>query len=159
MSVAWKPMHTYFYTLPMHPDGDYFSCAIRVSMCLHNQGAFNKAMYKKSGRKVSPHGWAMVAEELYQWLRHHGLGAAEQIPITLDDQTNLPQRNGIVYLRDCFVRSTDKSAEAKTGDHIDLYADGEGMLSAVRWPTEFPDGPFGLVAGCRDGKARFWTIK
>jgi hypothetical protein len=157
MNFRWAPMYNYYLTLPMHPDGDFFSCAVRVSMSLHHVGAFNKASYKKAGNRVSKHGWAMNAEQLYQWVRHHGLGEANQIPITPSDLTKLPQRNGIVYLRNCFVRSTDTTSA--TGDHFDLYVDGQGMLAAIRWPVEFPNGPFGLMMSCRDGIARFWDVR
>jgi len=159
MNFRWAPLYSYYNTLPMHPDGDFFSCAIRVSMSLHHVGAFNKSAYKRDGKKVSKHGWALRAEELYQWLRHHGLGEAKQLAISLTDWSNLPQKNGIVYLRNCFVRATNTSGDVRTGDHIDLYVDGQGMLSAMRWRTEFPDGPFGLMGNCRDGKARFWEVQ
>jgi hypothetical protein len=139
----------------MHPEGDFYSCAIRLSMSLHHAGAFNKAGYRKAGNRVSVHGWAMVAEQLYQWLRRHELGEAQLIPLDGSDWSNLPEVNGVVYLRNCFVRTTERF-ETRTGDHIDLFVAKEGMLSAVRWPTEFPDGPFGLMGGCRDGKIRFW---
>lgn len=158
MVPNWDLMYNYYLTLPMHPDGDFFSCGIRLSMALHRAHAFNKVGYKKSGKKVSRHGWAMVAEQMYQWLRLHELGAAKQIAVGGSDWSNLPAGNGIIYLRDCFLRSTDRSAAMKTGDHIDLYVGGQGLLSAIRWPTEFPDGPFGLVGGCRDGKIRFWPV-
>lgn len=137
----------------MHPDGDFFSCAVRLSMALHHAGAFNKAGYAKGGNKVSKHGWAMVAEQLYGWLRLHELGAAEQ----REAAGALPAENGVVYLRNCFTRSYDPSDEARTGDHIDLYVAGQGILSAIRWPGEFPDGPFGLMSSPRDGKVRFWA--
>jgi hypothetical protein len=157
MLPSWEPMHKRFMKLDMHPDGNFFSCAIRVSICLHEVGKFNKAAYKKAGKKVSKNGWAKVAEELYQWLRT-SIGEADQLAISPSDWSNLPQQNGIVYLRDCFIRKGESLA-MRTGDHIDLYVNGQGMLSAIRWPDEFPDGPFGLMAGCRDGKARFWGLK
>jgi hypothetical protein len=150
----WNVVYPYYCSLAMHPDGNFFSCAIRLSMALHRGGAFNKVGYKKRGYAVSKHGWAMVAEQLYQWLRLQELGEAQQIAVSAADMSHVPQVNGIVYLRDCFLRSTDKAGA--TGDHIDLFVAGKGMLSAVRWPTEFPDGAFGLLGSCRDGKIRFW---
>lgn len=156
MVPNWSALYPYYLSLDMHPDGNFFSCAIRLSMALHNANAFNKSAYKNAGNKVSKNGWAMVAEQLYQWLRHHELGAAQMLAIGGADWSALPQQNGIVYLRDCFTRSYDKSDATRTGDHIDLFVAGEGMLSAIRWPDEFPNGPFGLLGTCRDGKVRFW---
>jgi hypothetical protein len=152
MTPSWDVMYPTYLGLPMHPDGDFFSCAVRLSMALHAASAFNKAGYAKAGNKVSAHGWAMVAEQLYGWLRLHELGAAEQ----RDAAGALPASNGVVYLRNCFTRSYDPSDAARTGDHIDLYVAGKGLLSAIRWPGEFPDGPFGLMSSPRDGKVRFW---
>jgi hypothetical protein len=158
MALKWQPMYNYYLTLKKHPDGEFPSCAIRLSMCLRQFGVFDKVGYKKAGKKVSAHGWAMVAEQLYQWLRCKELGEAKQIPITQADWSNLPQQNGIVYLRNCYPRTTTESIEARTGDHIDLYVGGQGLFSAIRWPNEFPDGPMGLMSTCRDGKARFWPL-
>jgi hypothetical protein len=123
-------------------------------MNLHHANAFNKVAYKRSGNKVSPHGWAMGAEQLYQWLRRHELGDPQMIAI--NGASDYPNTNGIIYLRNCFARSTDASEEQRTGDHIDLYVKGEGLLSAVRWPSEFPGGPLALLSTSRDSKIRFW---
>ncbi len=156
MVPSWSSLYSYYLSLPMHPDGDFFSCAIRLSMSLRHASAFNKVGYKKAGNKVSSHGWAMVAEQLYQWLRRHETGEAQLIPLDGSDWSRLPGQNGIIYLRDCFVRTSDRSADGRTGDHIDLYVSGQGLLSAIRWPVEFPGGPFALLGSCRDGKIRFW---
>jgi len=154
LTPKWKPLYDYYMGLPMHPDGEFFSCAVRLSMCLDHSLAFDKASFRKRGHKTSKHGWAMVAEELYQWLRLHALGPASQVPITASDWSQLPKQNGIVYLRDCFFRTTDRAS--RTGDHIDLYVAGQGMLSAIRWPVEFPEGPTALMGSCQDGRIRFW---
>jgi hypothetical protein len=143
----------------MHPDGDFFSCGIRLSMSLHANGAFNKIGYKKAGNKVSSHGWAMVAEQLYQWLRLHELGDAQIFPVTGSDRASFPAQNGVIYLRNSFVRTSDSTVAGRTGDHIDLYVVDRGLLSALRWPVEFPGGPFELVGTCRDGRVRFWPLK
>jgi hypothetical protein len=152
MIPSWSSVYPYYMTLPKHPDGDFYSCAVRLSMCLHHAAVFNKDHYRRGGNKVSRHGWAMVAEQLYQYLRHE-LGPAERIPVS-SDWSLLP--NGIVYLRNSFTRTTDRSPIVRTGDHLDLYVSEQGLLSAIRWPSEFPDGRFGLLFGCRDGYIRFW---
>jgi hypothetical protein len=154
MTPKWSSLYPHYLGLPMHPDGDFFSCAIRLSMSLHQASAFNKTAYKRAGNKVSSHGWAMGAEQFYQWLRRHELGAAQMIPI--NGAPTFPTDNGIVYLRNCFARTTDRSADHASGDHIDLYVAGQGLLSAIRWPAEFPGGPFALLSSCRDGNIRFW---
>ena len=152
----WSFMYSYYLSLPKHPDGDFYSCAIRLNMCLYQATAFNKIGYRKSGKKVSAHGWAMVADDLYQWLRRHELGAAQLIPVSFEDWSRLPAQNGIIYLRNCFVRTTDRTPDMRTGDHLDLYVSGQGLLSAIRWPSEFPAGPYGLIGDCRDKQIRFW---
>ena len=156
MAPRWDSLYPYYMSLAMHPDGDFSSCAVRLSMALHHADAFSKPGYRRAGNKVSAHGWAMGAEQLYRWLRLHQLGAAQELPVDGTDPLQYPSQNGIVHLRDCLVRTSDRSAEARTGDHIDLYVAGQGLLSAIRWPTEFPGGPFGIVGTCRDGKVRFW---
>jgi hypothetical protein len=153
---SWSSVYPYYLSLPMHPDGDFYSCAVRLSMSLHHAASFNKTGYRRAGNKVSANGWAMVAEQLYQWLRRHELGSAEQIPVSPADRSRIPTQNGIIYLRNCFVRTTDRSPAFRSGDHLDLFVSGRGILSALRWPVEFPDGPFGLVVGCRDQRIRFW---
>jgi hypothetical protein len=127
-------------------------------MCLHHAGAFNKHAYKHAGNKVSKHGWAMIAEQLYQWERLHGLGRAQEIAVGGEDWSHLPGQNGIMYLRDCWVRDYDKSDAERTGDHFDLYFVGQGLVSAILWPEDFPSGPFGLIGSCRDGKVRYWPV-
>jgi hypothetical protein len=100
----------------------------------------------------------MVAEQLYQWLRVHELGAPQIFPVTTGDPASYPAQNGVIYLRNCFVRTSDASVRGRTGDHIDLYLPDHGLLSAIRWPVEFPGGPFNLVGTCRDGQVRFWPL-
>lgn len=156
MTPSWLSMYSYYQRLPKHPDGEYFSCAIRLSMCLHHTGAFNKNGYKKCRNEVSPHGWAMVAEQLYQWLRRHELGEAGHIPVSASDRSQLPRQNGIIYLRNCWSRRGEAS---RSGDHLDLYMSGHGLLSAILWPSEFPEGPFAIMGNCLDGNIRFWPAR
>jgi hypothetical protein len=155
MNLDWQAMYSYYLNLKKHPDGDFYSCAIRLSMSLHRVNAFNKATYRRGGKHVSKNGWAKVAEELYQHLRLNQLGAATMLTIKGHDSSQYPKQNGIVYLRDCFTRAEDPSDAARTGDHIDLFLVGKGLLSAIRFPEEFKD-PFYLLGTCRDGKVRFW---
>jgi len=157
-TLNFKKLHSDYMTLAKHPDGDYFSCAIRLSIDLERSGAYNKQAYKKAGNKVSPNGWAMVAEQLYQWLRKHSLGEARRIEVDSSNSPNIPKQNGIIYLRNCFTRTTDSSDDTRTGDHFDLFLKGQGILSAIRWPEEFPGGPYGLIGTCRDKKIRFWPV-
>lgn len=154
--MAYKPdfkvMQDYYRGLEMHPDGDYPSCAIRMSMTLAKVKVFDKAGYKKSGRAVSPHGWALRAEELYQWMRSSSVLGA---PTLLDDQ-NLPTAPGIVYLRDCWARNGE-AENKRTGDHLDLYyleGNYACLMSGTLWPDHVSHE---ILQYCRDRKVRYWV--
>jgi hypothetical protein len=131
MASQWNVIYPYYSSLQKHPDGDFFSCAVRLSMALNHGNKFNKAGYKKQGYHVSQHGWAKVAEQLYQWLRLYELGAAQQIAVNPKDLSGIPQTNGIVYLRDCVLRDGQK------GQAITSIRRRVGMFSPSAGQTSF----------------------
>jgi len=149
-----QPMYDFYMKLKAHPiGGDFFQCAVRASMTLRHVGVYDPRSYRACGYATS-HGWALRAEELYQWLwRKSSLGAAQIIRCTRPAQ--VPRRHGIIYLRNCFRRK--RGARYRTGDHMDLMLwfrkSGPWILSALRWPKHCTND---IILNCADGKIRFW---
>ena len=148
-----QPMVAHYVKLPKHPVAGWsVQCAIRMSMTLAHVGVYDSASYRRAGY-ATDQGWALRAEDLYQWLRlKSSLGAAQIIRCTSYSQ--VPLDHGIVYLRNCWRRS--RRARTRTGDHIDFmlwHKTGPRLLTAWRWPQDCSND---ILYQCRDGKIRFW---
>jgi hypothetical protein len=166
------------YPNVMHPDGNFPSCAVRLSICLAKFNLYDSTSFRRYGGAVSNKGWAKAAEKLYRWLCVKStLGACRTIPVKIVSETasdkvhvldtdkavwhaasGLPKRNGIIYLRDCWVRDTDKAAR-RTGDHIDLYhydsvSRSAFLVTSVLWPKKCNNA---ILLYPRDQKIRFWA--
>lgn len=103
-------------------------CAIRMSYTLNADRTIkvNKSTYTEPKCK---HEHARGAESLANWLWKHHLGRPLILGDTAQDRLKLKDKTGIVFFKDCFAQS-GQSADARTGDHIDLWKYG---LTAGRY--------------------------
>ncbi|MFO0911375.1 MAG: T6SS effector amidase Tae4 family protein [Pirellulales bacterium] len=137
-----------------HPiSGVSSQCAVRMSMSLSVVGLYSYKRFKSVVPDgATKEGWSIRAEELYQYLRHSSvLGPADLVP-----PSELWNKYGIVYLRNCWMRDGE-SEKGRSGDHFDLlYPQADGrptILSARFYPADVSNS---IIDFCRDGKARFW---
>ena len=143
------------------PFSDY--CAIRLSECFLVSGV---PMHKFKGRKCwshEGHKHALRAEDLAKFLTDStpsDFGKRENIdPLKFQDL--LSGRTGVVFFKDFWQRGQGKSKEKfenRSGDHIDLWNDGEITSSGMfmRSVAEF----FGVVSDLNQSrKIGFWEVK
>ncbi len=140
-----------------HPiEGVSAQGAVRMSMTLAVVGLYSAGRFRSvipEGATVQ--GWAIRAEELYQYLRNETvLGPAELVP-----PSAIWGKWGILYLRDCWARS-GQSEKYRSGDHFDLVFPNGGeagayptIASALFYRGEVSNS---IIDFCRDGKVRFW---
>ena len=152
-----EPMFQYYLKLAKHPVGSWNAqCAIRLSMTLHNAGVYDSTSYQAAGYRTD-RGWALRAEELYQWLRSKSSLGTPQL-ITCSSLADVPRSHGIVYLRNCWRRS--ERERTPSGDHIDLLVwvpSGPTLMTNYRWGNGAAGGCDNeLMYCCADGKIRFW---
>jgi hypothetical protein len=134
------------YPTEVHPAGNFDNqCAVRLSICLHKVGIFDKGSFKSwYPSSITKDGWAKSAEELTFWLKIKGLGPYAEYSVN-----NPPKRDGVAFLRDC---------HGMNGDHIDVYWYCPGNKSH---PYQIESWRRGwcrndILTGCADGKIRFW---
>lgn len=92
-------------------------CAIRMSICLNAEKSIQINSTTYSEPKCS-HGHARGAESLANWLWKNHLRRPK---IYLDGKTaktDIKDKTGIIFFKDCFTRSGETRA---VGDHIDLW--------------------------------------
>ena len=139
-----------------HPiEGVSAQCAVRMSMALSVVGLYSKSRFRSVvSQGATVEGWAIRAEELYQYLRNDSvLGPAERVP-----SSAIRGKWGIIYLRDCWMRS-GQSESNRSGDHFDLvYPNGgeEGAFPTIASARFYPEVSNSIIDFCRDGKVRFW---
>jgi hypothetical protein len=138
-----------------HPiSGVSAQCAVRMSMSLSVVGLYSYRRFKSVVPKgATSQGWAIRAEELYQYLRNSSvLGAAELVA-----PASIRGKYGIVYLRNCWARSGEREKH-RSGDHVDLLYPEPGsnrpvIVSAYFYPAHVSNA---IIDYCRDGKVRFY---
>jgi hypothetical protein len=143
------------------PFSDY--CAIRLTECFLLAGV---PMHRFKGAKCWGHSGnkhALRAEDMAKFLTDSpptGLGAKESID-PLKFQSLLAGRKGIVFFKDYWQRGSGKSKEKfenRSGDHIDLWNDGEITSSGMTMRSVYEF--FGMVSDLNQArKAWFWEIK
>jgi hypothetical protein len=120
-----------------------------AAVSLYSRQRFLSVVTKGATRE----GWAIRAEELYQYLRHSSvLGPAELVP-----PSDVHGKWGIVYLRNCWARDSESDTN-RSGDHVDLLYPNPGsdipvIVSAYFYPAYVSND---IIDNCRDGKVRFW---
>jgi hypothetical protein len=129
-------------------------CAVRMSMSLAVVGRYSQQRFKSVVPKgATSQGWAIRAEELYQYLRNPSvLGEAELVA-----PASMRGKYGIVYLRNCWARGGEKEKN-RSGDHIDLVYPESGsqrpvIVSAFFYPAYVSNA---IIDYCRDGRVRFY---
>ena len=94
-------------------------CAIRMSLCLNDEGTFTVNASTYSEPKCS-HGHARGAESLANWLQRR-LGRPRRFTDPAAAKRELMGSSGIIFFKDCFTRSGETT---RRGDHIDLWRNG-----------------------------------
>ena len=101
-----------------HPiSGVSARCAVRMSMSLAVVGLYSSQRFKSVVPKgATSKGWAIRAEELYQYLRNSSvLGEADLV-----GPASIRGKYGVVYLRDCWARAPAR--RRSTGRAITLIS-------------------------------------
>lgn len=99
-------------------DGSWTNqCAIRMSICLNDEGTITVSSATYSEPKCS-HGHARGAESLANWLWKHHLGRPSIYTDPASGKNAIKGKNGVIFFKDCFTRPGETRSR---GDHIDLW--------------------------------------
>lgn len=106
------------YPSDLHPcDGPWENqCAIRLSLSLNGEKTLTVSAATYSEPKCA-HGHARGAESLANWL-YAKIGRPRIFTDGAAAKRTLQGKNGIIFFKDCFTRTGEKTAR---GDHIDLW--------------------------------------
>ena len=115
-------------------------CAIRMSITLNAERSIvvNSTTYSEP---KCAHGHARGAESLANWLWGHHLGRPKIYTDGAKAKLELQEKTGIIFFKDCFVRSGESRA---VGDHIDLW--NRGITKTYSDPAN------------KAGQVWFWTL-